>query len=161
MPYTSPDPSFNTYNTLTVLSQERWVQPFELSQLRDRLQLIIFPVVAQRDFARSLLELGGAQPIFSFPLDPTRFPQNGVFCPLSDPVLSNILTTLHSSLSYRDRMLELNKRQTDPITSITPAFTQAYNSYYNALRQLNDFLAYPASFLSRTSFELRYSLTWN
>jgi hypothetical protein len=159
MPYTSSLPDFP--RNLIVSAAANWFPPAVLAQICTSLRTIYFPIAEQRLQAYSQLSSLTCPAPFQY-TPAVRFPADSAYASDFDPALSKLLSQLRTALSYKDRLLQtssvgVNDRS---ISSQTPEYISALNSFQNALADLTSYTFDPSNYYDRFLFETTLSITW-
>lgn len=160
MSYSSPLPEFPT--NILVAQSAIWLAQKPLSSLLAALNSVYFPIVDSRQTGLEVLNSLVSTPPFSYD-PPVRFPPFGAYLTGLDPVFDRLISQIRSALQYKDRLLEKTNigNQVCSVTSNTPAYMAAFNSFHNGKLELIKFVNDYNNYYYRTNFELLYSLTWS
>jgi hypothetical protein len=160
MSYSSPLPDFPT--NLIVAQHSSWINSTNVNKLITTLTALYFPTVDSRITTLEVINSIVNTTPFSFD-PPVRFPSPGAYLSTLDPLLDRIINQLRSALQYKDRLLEKTNinNQVCSVTSNTPAYLAAFNSFHNARLELILYVNNYTNYFYRTQFENLYTLTWS
>lgn len=160
MSYSSALPDFPT--NVIVAQSLTWITPQSVQKLINALDSVYFPIVSSRETGYEVLRSLVGPPPFSF-MPPFRFSAGTAYLSSIDPVLDRILEQLMSSLSYKDRLLEKTNigNQVCSVTSNTPQYLLAFNSFQSAKLELVRYSNDYTNYFDQFTFETYYTLTWS